>query len=86
MKYLCQLIQKLWPKQTARHTHRDRHTHRHYEKLPLLHMREVIIVIIIITQTQERRYQENNQKCYVTAMIFRPCFGVRMFFRIYFSL
>ena len=24
--------------------------------------------------------------CYVTAMIFRPCFGVRMFFRIYFSL
>ena len=24
--------------------------------------------------------------CYVTTMIFRPCFGVRMFFHIYFSL
>ena len=30
--------------------------------------------------------EKDNIECYVTAMIFRPYFGVRMFFRIYFSL
>ena len=29
---------------------------------------------------------DDDDECYVTAMIFRPCFGVRMFFRVYFSL
>ena len=50
MKFLCQLIQKLEPKQTDRQTNRetDRHTHIHThttKTLPLPHTREVIILI-----------------------------------------
>ena len=35
---------------------------------------------------EEAGKEDKETECYVTAMIFRPCFGVRMFFRIYFSL